>query len=220
MEVTSNKLEKELEKIRCEMLVRQEISNIKFNTDIHKKVMSFVVLNIFLSFFFAWCSSSDTSNLPQYVSSHEWAKIVIAFFPHILWIIFGVALVWTAKNRRKKVEFKSSMTKFSWDKKYQRFILKKMGFETYDSFSENMDEMKRMYDTAPDVEFYEDEFEKYIEESYKKFEIDVSFDFYKNLAKFILLENELKKSLISEGDKYTFIPKDNPEFLVMATVNL
>lgn len=219
MELTDNKVRKELEKLRCEILVRQEINNIKFNTDMHKKVISFIFFNIILNFFFAWCSSSEESNLPQYISSHEWAKAFIVLFPSIVLSIFLFAIVLTTKNMMKKVNFQSEMTNFHWNKKYQWFILEKIGFKAQDTFKETADEINKIYREASDIEFYEDEFERYISESYKKYKMDVSFDFYKNLARAILLENELKGSLISEGDKYTFIPKDNPEFSCMAIVN-
>lgn len=102
---------------------------------------------------------------------------------------------------------------------YQKFILDKVGYKKEDSIIKNIDEAKKLYKNHGDIHFFEDKFSEYLYKYYLKYCLDFSYDFYKNLVKVILLENEINGTLIKEENgRYTFIVRDNLEFLMMASL--
>lgn len=110
------------------------------------------------------------------------------------------------------------MSNVYWRKRYQQFILSKVGYEKNDDFSKNMQEIKNICKEHDDITFFEDEFLDYLFKYYSKYKFDVSFDFYSNLAKVILLENEINGTLIKDNNQqYTFIVKDNIELLLISS---
>ncbi len=88
----------------------------------------------------------------------------------------------TRYRRVKKISFQDEMTDRCWNKRYQIFILERIGIKFDTDVIKNLDNIQKIYRDAQDVVFWESEFEKFLRESYKKFEMEVSFDFYRNLA--------------------------------------
>lgn len=210
--------DKEAMKVQYESMVRQELSKVNFNINVHKEVIKGILTTIVSGFFFAWCSSSDESFWPVLVRENEWAKIAIYSLPTILFVIYEISIVISTYNRWKKIDFEAEMSSVYWRKIYQKFILDKIGYQKDENIIKNLDKAKQLYKNHEDIHFFEDEFSDYLYKYYDKYKIDVSFDFYKNLAKVILLENEIRGTLINEENgRYTFIVKDNTELFAMAS---
>lgn len=208
--------DKETKKVQYELMVKQELSKITFNINVHKEVLKVFLSTIVSGFFFTWCSSSEESFLPVFIKENQWAMIIICSLPIIIALIYETSLVMSARNIRRKIDFEMEMSYVYWKKIYQKFILDKIGYKKDDNITKNLNEAKRLYKNQEDIYFFEDEFSDYLYKYYLKYHLDVSYDFYKNLAKVILLENEINGTLISEeNDRYTFIVKDNIEFLLM-----
>lgn len=215
----SSNSNKEALKIQYETMVRQEISKVNFNISIHKEVLKVLFSTVLSGFFFAWCSSSSESFLATIISENKWAMILICSLPVIFIMLYEISLVFSARNIRKKLDFEMEMSSVYWRKIYQGFILDKVGFKREDNIIKNIDEAKKLYKNHGDIHFFEDEFSDYLYKYYLKYCLDFSFDFYKNLAKVILLENEINGTLIKEENgRYTFIVKDNLEFLMMSSL--
>lgn len=213
----SSNTNKEALKLQYEAMVRQEISKVKFNVNIHKEVLKFILSTVLSGFFFAWCSSSAESFLPTFIRENECIKILICSLPIIVTIIYEISLVLSVRNIRKKLDFEKEMSSVYWRKIYQKFILDSVGYKRDADFTKNMNEAKKLYKNHADIHFFEDDFSNYLYNHYSKYHLDFSYDFYKNLAKMILIENEINGTLINEENgRYTFVVKDNIEFLMMS----
>lgn len=209
-------MDKEFLRVQYELLVRLELNKVKFNINKHIDVMKAILSTVVAGFFFAWCSSSEESFLQVSIRENEWIRIVIFCLPVFFALLYDGAIVIAAINRRKRIDFDAEMTYVCWRKIYQKFILGKIGCKKGENIVQNMTIAKKTFKNHKDVCFYQDEFSDYLQEYYLKYRLDLSFDFYKNLAKVILLDNEINGTLISEEKgRYVFVVKDNIEFITM-----
>lgn len=209
-------MDKEFLRVQYELLVRLELNKVKFNINIHIEVMKAILSTVVAGFFFAWCSSSEESFLQVSIRENEWVRIVICCLPVFFALLYDIAIVIAAINRRKRIDFDAEMTSVYWRKIYKKFVLGKIGCKKGENYVQNMTVAKKIFKNHEDVCFYEDEFSDYLQEYYLKYRLDLSFEFYKNLAKVILLENEINGTLISEETgRYVFVVKDNIEFISM-----
>ena len=209
----SSEGEKELLKVQYEILIRQEL-NKDFNTKVHYKFIKFFVSTILMGAFFAWCSAGDTSYFPKLLRENEMVSNIVTFIPQLVWVIYSICIIISTNNVSKKIEYKFGMSKLKWMEKFKKYIILKIGYEQSDDFQKNIENMKRIIKNHEDINFTEDDFADYLEKEYKTYKLDISVDFYNNLAKFILLDNEMKGTLVHNGyDRYVFIVKDNTEIM-------
>ena len=80
MEITNLRIQKQIIRAKAEVIVRQELSKVQFDTKVHKKVASFLTVTIILGAFWVWCSSSPESNYVIFINEHEWTKFFLLCF--------------------------------------------------------------------------------------------------------------------------------------------
>lgn len=207
--------EKELLKAQYETLVRVALANQKENKVPYKTFISFVG-SFLLSCFFTWCSSGDTSYFPTLFSENTTVRMIVCFLPFIFFTLYEFFVLISVKRIKKKLNFEYDMCMSSWRKRFREFILQKIGYEPDINITNNLNSIREKMKTHEDVVFCASDFEDFLRDYYKKYKFDVYYDFYKHLAKVILLENEINGTLIYDKGEYTFVVKDNSEVLLMS----
>lgn len=212
-----SKDEKELLKAQYENMVRRELDKKHFNTNVHGQFLWFLFSVVLTGAFFSWCSAANESYFPTLLRKNEVAMYIFCSTPLIIFFVYEFTVLKSAKNIRRKLDYEFDMNTVTWGKKFYKFIIMKTGYVQGPSFIENQKQIKEIMETHEDINFSRSDFANFLEMEYKKHKLDVSFDFYTNLATCILLDYEIKGSLIHETDnRYTFIVKDNPEIQIMA----
>ena len=202
--------QKELLKVSYENIIRTALQNQNQNTYLYKKYIAFIG-SFLQSVFLTWCSSGDTSYFPVLFKNNEIVRIIVCFLPFVGILLFEILIGISAIKIRKGIEYHFDMTMASWNKKLIKYILSE--WETKQKIN-----IFRMTDIALinikgkiKIEIDENDFSDYLREQYSHYKLDV----YDDLAKVILLENEMS-GIISYSDwKYIFILDNQTKSLLI-----
>ena len=113
-----------IERTRYNILVQQDVLSLDFNENIHKKVQSFIYVNIILAAIFTWCSSSNTSNIYLFLNSFGPKNKALIIFNSIitLILIMMISLIFATKNIIKKHKVKPLLNKHIQSEIFKTFI--------------------------------------------------------------------------------------------------
>ena len=196
-------VDKEMLKAQYESMIMEELPNMKRTdkTYPHQKILG-AIYSFALSAFLTWCSSVDGSYFPLLFKGNEMFRYLVCFSPMIVTGIFEISVGLSAIIIKKDIDLKFEMNSFAWKKKFYRYILEKLNYLNYEKQSTLQDTfvyIRNMLTEQESVEIFEDDFENFLKHQYEKYEMNVSCDFFKRLARVILLERDLDGSLIDKG---------------------
>jgi len=199
-----------IERIRYDLLVEKQSSSIDFNENIYEKVRNFFVVTVGIGIMLAWLSSSPgDSNLykvydaikTQIPYGEVLLKVQVPIFAILIWLylqIFG------AKNKVRKLVFKSLFSYVKQDELFKSFITKlivdkeKVNIEDEEKIVQLWDIIKNK--DIYDICFDKADFEDYLKEHLKKYINKFPLFFLSNFTYLILYNECVENTLVHGSD--------------------
>ncbi len=205
-----------MERDKCEIIIRNELSKINYDTKVYKKVISFIVATVIFGAVWAWCSSSPESNIYMLIGNKV-TRHVIFFIPLILYYIVGLSIIKSAVNIKKTTTMEYNMSQINLNKELEAYVLNKLNIDPTQSLSDKTKIFNDYYKNGKSITIYENEFAKYFSsERFKPYIAYVSIEFWNYLARMVLLTAVLEGWMKEEGKyEYKFSTKDNDHFRTM-----
>ena len=177
----------------------------------------FLITVILVGLFFSICSSSDESYLPVFLKWHRYAILIIIT---IFIASFGAICYVNCKNLSKEHSFMLEFNDVFLKYKFGKYLLIKLNVNYNQSLEKTIKELKQLMESEQDVIIKVNDFESFLIRECEHWKLNVSLDFYKNLAMTILLTRVIDGSLIENNGDYVFILKHNDDLLLTNLNNI
>ncbi len=205
-----------MERDKCEIIVRNELSKIVYDTKVYKKVIDFFVATICMGAVWTWCSSSSESNIYALIHNNV-ARIFVYLIPVIFFLIYVISIKISVNNSDKMKNTERSMFPQSLNIELESYIISRLNIDSTQSLSDKTKIFNDYYKNGKSITIYENEFAKYLSsERFKPYKSYVSSGYWNYLARMVLLTAVLDGWMKEEGKyEYKFSTKDNDHFRTM-----
>lgn len=205
--------DKKRQRDKYEILVNSDIKSINFNTDSLEGFLKFFFGTIVLGAFYMWCSSNMESNFFVYIDKYrDMSYRVIIILPTIFWIIYSILLVKKAVALKKRINIENEQNYVVQRRIFGEFIKKKIC--NNDKEISIKDALKLYEDAENDIKFCFNDFVQYIDSYLMKYKLKFPYNFSRNFSYLILYNEEINGTLIKQYNEYTFILKENEDFIM------
>lgn len=205
--------DKKRQRDKYEILVDSDIKSINFNTDSLESFLKFFFGTIVLGAFYMWCSSNMESNFFVYIDQYrDIFYIIIIIFPTIFWIVYLILLVKKAVRLKNKINIENEQNYVVQRRIFGEFIKKKI--RNNDKEISIEDALKLFKEAKNDINFDFNEFVQYIDSYLMKYKLTFPYNFSRNFSYLILYNEEINGTLIKQYNEYTFILKENKDFIM------
>ena len=207
----NNKKLNEILRNQYKAAVMDDLKRIDFKTDTMKRYIMFITTVIIPGLFFAMCSAGDTSYLPTILNKHP---IIILIALAIYEIVSVIIIVRCFKNISKEHVIMKEFTDPFLKRKYGKYLLKILGVDCTKGKDFIINEIKQLMKSKKDQKISINEFETFLLHECEHWKLNVSPEFYKNLAKTIILTRVIDGTLIEDKEDYIFILENNEDLFL------
>lgn len=199
-----------IERSRYNILTQNEILSINFNEKMYTRVQSFIYVTVILGGFFAWSSSSDTSNIYVFLERHMSKDTLLVVFSILMIILLSITMIpipLSMINIRKKLYINSLLFDIRQDDIFCSFVKKKIeekeniSIQSWKHFCEVIKNKE-----ISELTFFSYDMKNYLYENLSMKKYNLSAVFYEYFSKLILLNQLLDDRIIlldGETERYT-----------------